>query len=91
VTGLRTAPRAARLEALGRVGARRWPNFLGLALGANFLAASMTPSLMPRGWLFQGVVSGIVAAICYGLGVLTRFLWRRSGAPQVEPLQKQVA
>ena len=91
MTGLRTAPRAARLEALGRVGARRWPNFLGLALGANFLAASMTPSLMPRGWLFQGVVSGIVAAIGYGLGVLTSFLWRRLGAPEVEPVLKQVA
>src|SRR3712207_6932187 len=31
--------------------------------------ASLTPSLLPRGWLLQGLIAGITAAIGYGLGV----------------------
>ena len=30
----------------------------GLACAATFAALSMTPSLLPRSWLFQGMVSG---------------------------------
>ena len=39
-------------------------------LGALLLAwSSFTPSLLPRGWLVQGIIAGITAAIGYGLGV----------------------
>src|SRR3712207_1858108 len=31
--------------------------------------ASLTPSLLPRGWVLQGLIAGITAAIGYGLGV----------------------
>ncbi|MGB6182119.1 MAG: alpha/beta-hydrolase family protein [Rhodococcus sp. (in: high G+C Gram-positive bacteria)] len=41
----------------------------GIAFGALFFCWSLTPSLLPRGWLFQGIVSGITAAIGYGVGV----------------------
>ncbi|RFU19209.1 alpha/beta hydrolase [Geodermatophilus marinus] len=34
-----------------------------------FGCASLTPSLLPRGWLLQGLVAGITAAIGYGVGV----------------------
>src|SRR3954453_3329678 len=34
-----------------------------------FGCSSLTPSLLPRGWLIQGIVAGITAAIGYGLGV----------------------
>ena len=43
--------------------------FTGTALGMVFLLLSMTPSLLPRGPLFQGLVSGAAGAIGYGLGV----------------------
>jgi uncharacterized membrane protein len=32
--------------------------------------------LLPRGGLIQGLVSGITAAIGYGLGVLAAWIWR---------------
>jgi uncharacterized membrane protein len=31
--------------------------------------ASLTPSLLPRGWVLQGLIAGVTAAIGYGLGV----------------------
>ncbi|WP_166509634.1 alpha/beta-hydrolase family protein [Blastococcus sp. TF02-8] len=37
----------------------------------------MTPSLLPRDWLFQGVVSGISAAAGYGVGVVGAWALRR--------------
>jgi uncharacterized membrane protein len=42
-----------------------------------FFCLSLTPSLLPRSWLFQAVAGGIVAAIGYGLGVLVGWLVRR--------------
>jgi uncharacterized membrane protein len=39
-------------------------------VGAVLLGcASLTPSLLPRGWLLQGLIAGITAAIGYGMGV----------------------
>jgi uncharacterized membrane protein len=31
-------------------------------------SSSLTPSLLPRGWLLQGLISGLTAAIGYGVG-----------------------
>ncbi len=59
--------------------------FTGTALGMLFLWLSLTPSLLPRGALFQGIVSGAAGAIGYGLGVfvvwLVRFMQSRSSSP----------
>ena len=41
-----------------------------------FLWLSLTPSLLPRGPLFQGLVSGAAGAIGYGLGVFAVWLVR---------------
>ncbi|CKZ37089.1 Conserved membrane protein of uncharacterised function [Mycobacterium tuberculosis] len=41
--------------------------FTGTAMGLVFVWFSMTPSLLPRGPLFQGLVSGICGAFGYGL------------------------
>lgn len=44
-------------------------DFVGVAVGALFFCLSLTPSLLPREYFFQGVIGGINAAIGYGLGV----------------------
>ena len=51
-------------------------NVSGLLLGAVFLAFSLTPSLLPRPPLLQGVLSGLSFAAGYGLGVAWITLWR---------------
>ena len=56
-------------------------DFVGVGLGALFFCLSLTPSLLPRDWLFQGLIGGINAAIGYGIGVfagkmLHRFVLR---------------
>ncbi|MEO6761018.1 MAG: alpha/beta-hydrolase family protein [Candidatus Saccharimonadales bacterium] len=40
----------------------------GLLLGTIFFCFSMMPSLLPRPWLFQGIISGISLTIGYGIG-----------------------
>jgi uncharacterized membrane protein len=57
-------------------------DFVGVAFGALFFCLSLTPSLLPRDWLFQGLIGGLNAAIGYGIGVflakmLRRFVLRR--------------
>jgi uncharacterized membrane protein len=57
-------------------------DFVGIAFGALFFCLSLTPSLLPRDWLFQGLIGGLNAAIGYGIGVfagkmLRRFVLRR--------------
>ncbi|HEX6246237.1 MAG TPA: alpha/beta hydrolase [Nocardioidaceae bacterium] len=48
----------------------------GLWVALVFAVLSFTPSLLPRPALFQGLITGIDAAIGYGLGVLGAFVWR---------------
>lgn len=59
--------------------------FTGTTVGLVFIWFSMTPSLLPRGALFQGLVSGISGAIGYGLGVfavwLVRYMRTRNYSP----------
>ncbi|MGW0159586.1 alpha/beta hydrolase [Mycobacterium sp. NPDC003323] len=52
-------------------------DFGGFAVGALFFCLSLTPSLLPRDWLFAGLIGGINAAIGYGIGVLLSKLLRR--------------
>ncbi|BCZ23160.1 alpha/beta-hydrolase family protein [Mycobacterium senriense] len=59
--------------------------FTGTAVGLIFIWLSLTPSLLPRGPLFQGLVSGLSGAIGYGLGVfsvwLVRFMREKDHSP----------
>ena len=56
-----------------------------MAFGALFFCLSLTPSLLPRDWLFQGLIGGLNAAIGYGIGVFAGRMLRRFviTAPQV--------
>ncbi|MGE2737088.1 alpha/beta hydrolase [Mycolicibacterium vaccae] len=44
-------------------------DFTGMAFGALCFCLSLTPSLLPRDWLFGGLIGGLSAAIGYGIGV----------------------
>ncbi|WP_346839911.1 alpha/beta-hydrolase family protein [Microbulbifer sp. SAOS-129_SWC] len=48
----------------------------GLLVGTLFLAVSLTPSLIPRSDIVQGVISGFSFACGYGVGVFLCWLWR---------------
>ncbi len=50
-----------------------------------FLWLSMTPSLLPRGPLFQGLVSGAAGAIGYGIGVFAVWLVRYMRSKDASP------
>lgn len=52
------------------------PSLSGLLLGTLFFAFSLTPSLLPRTFVTQGVLSGACAAAGYGIGVGGEWLWR---------------
>ncbi len=47
----------------------------GLLIGTLLFAASLTPTLIPRNYLTQGVLSGCCFAAGYGIGVFGRWLW----------------
>ncbi|HEX2289944.1 MAG TPA: alpha/beta-hydrolase family protein, partial [Pseudonocardiaceae bacterium] len=62
-------------------------DFAGVAVSALFFCLSLTPSLLPRDWLFQGLIGGVNAAIGYGIGVfvskmLARFVLRGRRRPR---------
>jgi uncharacterized membrane protein len=47
----------------------------GELTGTLFFAASLSPSLLPRPYVMQGVLSGFALAAGYGIGVAGRWLW----------------
>lgn len=64
--------------------ARLWASFsyVGLILATLFFAASLTPSLLPRHYVVQGLLSGLALAVGYGVGVLFRWVWRYAELPE---------
>lgn len=52
----------------------------GLVVGTLFALVAMTPSLLPRSWIFQAYVSGISGAIGYGIGAALSGLFRLTPA-----------
>ena len=85
MTVTEAAPRPAQPQEPKRDWWQRRYTFTGTAVGLIFLLLSMTPSLLPRGPLFQGIVSGAAGSIGYGLGVfgvwLVRFMQSRPSSP----------
>ncbi|MFI5780185.1 alpha/beta hydrolase [Nocardia sp. NPDC051570] len=93
---LDTAEALTTLRVRGRVVARRGArvlsrvetdvidlNYVGLVVATVFFAWSVTPSLLPRDWLFQGLISGLNAAIGYGVGCVLEWLFRRWVRPRL--------
>ena len=70
-----------------------WPrlSYAGLAVGTLAFGASLTPSLLPRPWLFEGVIAGIGFALGYGVGVLIAYLLRKVRVPEPKPRFKHWA
>jgi uncharacterized membrane protein len=61
-----------------------WHSFStsGLLLGTLFFAASLTPTLLPRSFVTQGMLAGCSLAAGYGIGVFGRWLWAYMELPQ---------
>ncbi|MDG4860757.1 alpha/beta-hydrolase family protein [Streptomyces sp. T-3] len=55
---------------------RRWPDLFATCVATLFFWLSLTPSLVPRPWLLQGVIGGITAAIGYAVGAVLSALFR---------------
>ena len=55
-----------------------WASFsyVGLVFGTLSFSASLSPSLLPRNYVVQGLLSGLALAVGYGLGVIAVWLWR---------------
>lgn len=82
------AKQPAGVREPGRAASRWWVRhytFTGTAVGLVFIWFSMTPSLLPRTALFQGLVSGISGAIGYGLGVFAVWLVRYMAGKESSP------
>ena len=68
-------------------------DFVGIAFGALFFCLSLTPSLLPRDWLFQGLIGGLNANEVILFTVMqppVDHLWRRDGEPYVGELMIEV-
>ncbi len=57
-------------------------SYIGIVFGVLFFALSLTPSLLPRDALFQGLISGILTSIGYGIGTLLQATWEYLGLPK---------
>jgi uncharacterized membrane protein len=58
----------------------------GTILAVVFFAASLTPSLMPRSYHVQGLLSGLCAAVGYLIGAGLSSLWRYLELPTARKL-----
>ncbi|MBB4379161.1 Uncharacterized membrane protein [Bradyrhizobium sp. Rc3b] len=64
---------------------------VGLMLGALSFAAALTPTLIPRSYLTQGVLAGGCFAIGYFAGVLWRRLWHYLELPEPSARARSIA
>lgn len=57
----------------------RWWHFspFGLLLASVYVLISTSPSLLPRTWYYQGLISGLCAIAGYGLGVVIAWVARK--------------
>ena len=69
-------------------------SFVGLVVATLFFAASVTPSLLPRNYLVQGLLSGFSIAIGYSVGIglllIYQFLELREPTGKTQKICKHV-
>jgi len=63
-----------------------WHKFAhtGLFVAIIFMTYSLTPSLLPRSPIYQGLLSGVVFAIGYGIGVFLLYIWHYLELPAIK-------
>ncbi|WP_206028514.1 alpha/beta hydrolase [Thalassoroseus pseudoceratinae] len=66
-------------------------SFVGLFFAVLFFAASVTPSLLPRHYLVQGILSGMSLAVGYGFGVLVVGLYRFLALPEPQAKTQRIS
>ena len=66
-------------------------SFVGLAVATPFFAASLTPSLLPRHFAVQGLLSGIALTVGYGIGVFCVWLWQYLELPKPTPKIERIS
>lgn len=64
---------------------------IGAATGILFFAAALTPSLIPRSYVVQGVLAGGCLAAGYALGVVGRWLWAYLELPEPQGRVRRAA
>lgn len=57
-------------------------DLVGLVFALFFFAWSLSPSRLPRDWVFQGIVSGVTSVTGYGVGLVFAFPVRRWVRPR---------
>jgi uncharacterized membrane protein len=92
---MKTLDARALAGALRRMAARSGPNMTGLHIAGVVTAVSLTPSLLPRTWQIQGLISGLSASVGYLVGVaaagaMRRLLRDRSWLPVPRSLLRSV-
>ena len=65
--------------------------FGGLAGALLFFCLSLSPSLLPRGYVLQGIISGVTAVIGYGLGSAASAITRKIQSAEPQPRTKHIA
>jgi uncharacterized membrane protein len=69
-------------------------SFVGLVVATLFFAESLTPSLLPRHFAVQGILSGFAIAAGYAVGVFAVWLWSYLELPlpgdKVQRLSKRI-
>lgn len=66
-------------------------SFVGLVFATLLFAFSLTPSLVPRPFVFQGIISGLSFTVGYVAGVFLQWLWYYLGLPSWPETLKRIA
>lgn len=66
-------------------------SYVGLTVATLFFAASLTPSLLPRHFVVQGIMSGLALAIGYLAGVVGVLVWNYLELPEPRATAQRIA
>ncbi len=65
----------------------QWVSSTAVVIGTLFFSASLTPSLIPRTYVVEGILSGLCFSFGFGIGVLCRRLWEYMHFPKLDEQQ----